>query len=575
MVRASFSGITGALSALQANQKRLDLIGQNLSNMNTPGYTRQQLETTSLNYSYPISYYSNGSEISVGFGTHMSRVSQIRDPYLDVQYRAQMGKSSYNDSIQTALDSLSRIMDESNVDGIRTAFDNIMSTLTSMQDIPNVNEPVYESELQIRMQALTNLLNQSAKKITEAEKAEFDRLNGEGTSEQGAIQKVNDILRQIGDLNIRIKNNQTSHQPSLELMDERNVLLDELSSYLPIEVTYRKDEQHSGTYTPTGPDGKPLTDAQGKPVIRDKAFEYDKNGNIIGKKEWPDDLYVTLSYTDANGDPKELTLVDGTEGGKDQNYGQLELLGDRNKPTEVSVKITSPASDGSKDVTITALGNTLKDGSIKASLDMLGKTGTGQPDPTSGKLDDVRGYQYYMGRLDKLADAFARVFNAINNDASRGTVGGDLLGTSDKSGTFTAENISISEDWISGKSSIASGKVNHNDIILDMLEAMKSTYPSDRFKDVDLGDKSFADYMNNVAVTLASDSYANQATLKTNVTILNGVQNSRDSVSGVSLDEEAANMMAYAAAYNAASRLMTTFDEVLERLINNTGLVGR
>ena len=63
--------------------------------------------------------------------------------------------------------------------------------------------------------------------------------------------------------------------------------------------------------------------------------------------------------------------------------------------------------------------------------------------------------------------------------------------------------------------------------------------------------------------------------MKTNVTVLNGIQDSRDSISGISLDEEAANMMTYVSAYNAASRLMTALDEVLNTLINNTGLVGR
>ena len=42
-MRATFAGFNTALSALQANQKRLDITGQNLSNMNTVGYTRQQL----------------------------------------------------------------------------------------------------------------------------------------------------------------------------------------------------------------------------------------------------------------------------------------------------------------------------------------------------------------------------------------------------------------------------------------------------------------------------------------------------------------------------------------------------
>jgi len=81
--------------------------------------------------------------------------------------------------------------------------------------------------------------------------------------------------------------------------------------------------------------------------------------------------------------------------------------------------------------------------------------------------------------------------------------------------------------------------------------------------------------MNNTSTILANDSRANQNILKTNVTVLNSIQDYKDSVSGISMDEEASNMMAYMSAYNAASRLMTAMDEALNTLINNTGLVGR
>ena len=121
--------------------------------MNTQGYTRQQLETSSLNYSNPISRYMNGSQIAVGFGVSMDKVSQIRDPYLDAQYRAQINKSGYSDTLQSALDTLSKALDESSIDGIRTAFDDVQSTLTSLQD--KGNDSVYESELRSRMQSLT------------------------------------------------------------------------------------------------------------------------------------------------------------------------------------------------------------------------------------------------------------------------------------------------------------------------------------------------------------------------------------------------------------------------------------
>ena len=220
MVRATFSGFNTALSALQANQKRLDITGQNLSNMNTAGYTRQQLEASSLNYTNPVSHYSNGNETAVGFGVSMDRVSQIRDPYLDIQYRSQSADCSYTNRLQTALNSLSKVLDETTISGIRQAFDDIQSTLTSMQDPAKVSDPIYESELRTKMQSVCNLFNQASRQISQAEQNEFQRLTGEGSSEQGDVQKINDILRQIGDLNVQIKRNQVADHPSLELQDE-------------------------------------------------------------------------------------------------------------------------------------------------------------------------------------------------------------------------------------------------------------------------------------------------------------------------------------------------------------------
>lgn len=563
MVRATFSGFTTALSALQANQKRLDIIGQNLSNMNTPGYTRQQLETSSLNYTGPVSHYMNGSETVVGFGVSMDRVSQIRDPYLDAQYRAQMTKSTYTDSMQQSLDSLSKVLDESNMSGLRQAFDDIKATLKNMHDSSKVNDPVYESELRSRMQALSNLFNDASKQIDAAQKSEFEKLDGTGTSEQGGVQKVNDLLRQIGDLNRQIKQNQIFGQQSLELQDERNVLLDELSGYIPIEVSYYKDSDHSGTYTAA--DG----------TVRDKMYDYDSKGNVLGKKEWPDDLKVEMVYTDTDGATKRITLVNGTEGKGSDNYGSLSIAGgSAANPKAAALSFTeadsAKAGTAAASVTVSAAKAQLSSGSLQAGLDMLGKDGSLTATGTAAAaFNDVKGYQYYAKQLDTLASEFAKVMNDLNN-------GGDGTGTAtstannllaDKTGAggaITAANIGISAGWSNGSVHISSTGDSSNNTVLNMLKAMSDTYTG-------LGDKSFADFMNNVSAILANDSSSNTNALTTNVTVLNGIQGSKDSISGVSLDEEATNMMAYLSAYNAASRLMTALDEALQTLISGTG----
>jgi flagellar hook-associated protein 1 FlgK len=57
--------------------------------------------------------------------------------------------------------------------------------------------------------------------------------------------------------------------------------------------------------------------------------------------------------------------------------------------------------------------------------------------------------------------------------------------------------------------------------------------------------------------------------------ILEQIDSRRQSTSGVSLDEELSNMITFQHAYNAAARAMTTFDEMLDKIINGMGVVGR
>ena len=603
MVRATFAGFSTALSALQSSQKRLDITGHNLANMNTIGYTRQELQTSSLNYTSPVSTFMNGSEVIVGFGVHMDKVAQIRDPYLDAQYRSQMDKSGYTDSMQTSLDSLSKIFDESTISGIHSAFLDIRGALTEMHDVSKINDPIYESELRSKIQTLTNMLNQASKDIDEAESQEFNRLVGKNTTENGAQEQVNDMLRQIGELNRQIKRNQILGQQSLELMDERNNLLDKLSSFLPIEVTYYKDPAHDGV------------DANGDPALEENYY-LDKNGNIIGKKEWPDDVRVEMVYTDKDGNEQRLTLVEGSEGSKGENYGSISfepaVAGDPLSKNNFKLVINGSEKDlvnnnpggeieFAKDTTTnppnTTITNQLGSGSIQSSLDMLWKDGS------TANIDDVRGYQFYRDELDKLARSFAYVMNEINiagtSTDPNATNKNQYLLANKKDGTYdpanldqiTAANIGINTQWSNGSVHVSMAGKNPTDTVLYMLEAMGATYPNTNqniagigrpvtngpknIGEINLNKNSFADFMNNVSTILANDSYSNSLSLKMNVTVLNGIQNSRDSVSGVSLDEEASNMMQYMSAYNAASRVMTALDQALDVLINSTGMVGR
>ena len=590
MVRATFSGFDTALSALRMNQKKLDVVGHNLANMNTEGYTRQELKTSSINYENPTSFYMNSNDVNVGFGVAMDEVRQLRDQFLDGQYRTQNGKSSYNESIGESLKSLSLFLDETKVNGIRSSFDDIQRSLTNMQDPSKVQDPVYEGELMSRVQAMTTLMNSAAESIHQAEKNEFHKIDGTNTSENGAVQKINSLVSDIGDLNNRIKKNQLLGNPALELQDQRNLKLDELSKYVPIEVEHFSEEYSSPT----------------PPTTRYRIYNYDSAGNIKGRSDWPEDVRVNLVYRDSsagNGtEVKKITLVNGAidadlqdASGKHNNVGKVELAaGTIDSPLNTKLTFTGFQKRGAAADSFTTDAKDVRfsSGSVQASLDMLSTSDVRALVRGGGTINlaDLKAsnemnsysYDFYMGKLDLLAETFTKNMNEVNKKGNTNYAGvtnpnhvlminKDNAGGNDPS-NVTAANIGISRGWVNGTTHIgtngfrngasATNRGDTTDTVLEMLEQMTS--PMMKMNNTKT---NYADYMNNVSTTLATDSYANKNAQEINKAVLEGINNSRDQLSGVSLDEEAANMMTYSSSYNAAARLMTTLNDTLETLL--------
>ena len=154
-----------------------------------------------------------------------------------------------------------------------------------------------------------------------------------------------------------------------------------------------------------------------------------------------------------------------------------------------------------------------------------------------------------------------------------------LFVTKDGSATFTASNIKIADDWMNGAYGLTNTKdpsqpSTANDNILAMITALTADQ-SFEFDGVNFYNGSFGGCFDNIENTLAIDTKSTSTLLENQISVLNQTANSRDSVSGVQLDEEGMNLMHYNQSYTAAARLMTTLDEALDTLINNTGVVGR
>ena len=106
-MRSTFSGLSMALLGLNASQKALDVTGQNITNINTSGYTRQRLDQSSISPS-GASYFNMVYGAKVGQGVMVTGVSQIRDPFLDIQYRNQLTKVGTEDAKNEILKGIDR-----------------------------------------------------------------------------------------------------------------------------------------------------------------------------------------------------------------------------------------------------------------------------------------------------------------------------------------------------------------------------------------------------------------------------------------------------------------------------------
>jgi flagellar hook-associated protein 1 FlgK len=364
MTRSTFAGFTTARLAMAASQRSLDVTGQNIANINTVGYTKQQVDLVSLNLRGGDVYSSNPSS-KIGYGVETTSVSQIRDPFLDVQYRNQIAKVGTADARQEVLNQLGDVFDETDKDALKTALSDLSSALDKLS--ANANSSEFDSIVRSRCQVLMNYIHQ---KNADLKSTREETISG---LEKTTLPKVNSLLSDIGELNDAIYKSQMLGNPALEMMDQRNSKLDELASYVPISVSY-------------------------------------KEVNIADGAKYN---YPVVKLNGTNGTTYNLTAGDHGE-----NFASLSV--ERNKNSlgveDGTVKINLiPASDFPAYADVSALKtditDKLREGTLKGTLDMLNKSGE-LDDPSS----DYRGIGYYEKSFDSFVQSFAKTFNKLNEN---------------------------------------------------------------------------------------------------------------------------------------------------------------
>lgn len=410
---------------IYAAQKAMEVTGNNITNINTEGYTRQRLDQKSL-YMAGADRYSSKWEARVGGGVITTGVSQLRDPYLDIRFRTENSSVGAYETRLKGLQQLASVLDEvgkgEDDEGVFEAqFNDLIAQITDMA-ASGAGKDAYDTLVQGSAKSLVSLFN------TYADKLETIRKNTELSFKED-VQTVNTILKKIQTLNDSIRKSDIHGGPGLELRDERNLLLDELSEYVAINVRYEEEKIGAGMTVE-------------KLIVElDSHERKDTNGKSLGhdKQELINGIYVTQFEPHmVNSDPDDpnsplvfgpnydmhMTELKNIHGetyeyiNKDANGNPIIVNGKYQTTPSEAVWLTDNDLYGrlqSNRELLTEKGEfaTLKDlnGNAGADAPPYVQAGDGKNDINA---NTKRGIPYYQKALDLMARKFADTLNQAN-----------------------------------------------------------------------------------------------------------------------------------------------------------------
>lgn len=215
---STFSGLTTALSGLNAARTGLNVVGQNLTNVNTAGYTRQRTDLASIGAPANGSLYSAG--VKPGQGVAVAGIARLGDSFLDARVRTAFSSAGYTNVRANALSDIQARMKEPGTDAISGQLTTFWGSWQAVSNTPG--DPGVTATLLQGAAALTQSIADGYRGLDtqwSQTRSQADMLAGE----------VNSTAAQVADLNDKIRQSATSGVPSSALIDQRNTLTARIS----------------------------------------------------------------------------------------------------------------------------------------------------------------------------------------------------------------------------------------------------------------------------------------------------------------------------------------------------------
>lgn len=608
---STFFGLTISSSALTSFQAATNTVANNISNVNTKGYTRQEAirvaaDALRVNQKYGMA----------GSGVDTTEIKQIRDFYYDVRYWENNAKVGLYDSKLYYMQQIEDyLIDDDSAKGFSTILDEMFNALNTLNSNPN--------DLDKRQQFISksqsfatffNGLNTGLSKIQED-------CNKEIATQ---VENINSIAQKIALLNKQINVIELQGTNANELRDQRALLVDELSELVPVEVTETQVKNSNYPNMYTGATDYVLK-INGKTLVNN--FEY-KTLKCVARDEKVNqsdieglyDIYWADSNIPYNAASKasdgrlralfEIRDGNNAEGfsGKVQNVtagtgGDVVTL---KNPSITDVNYMTMPTEGILTMNNTQYrytGFTYDEATktyqfqLDTTLSVEEKSKVMGKNAAIGENIDAMGIPYYQAQANAFLREFAKQFNEIQKKGVTldGTPGDSFFvgekpdGTEWNFGDYNStvgSNMNTSGNyyyWLTGANVKVTQnvvKTPENMVTLTADELANGTdNPSlvnemaQLYKNVKMFRGSGAnEFLRCLISDNSVDTEKSQLFLKNYSNISETIVQKRMSISGVDEDEEALDMLKFQNAYNLASRMIQTMSEMYDRLILETGV---
>lgn len=598
---STFGGFNTVVRGLAAHQASLDTVGHNISNANTDGYSRQRVN---LSTTRPQVVFGANGDNQLGTGVNIESVTRARDTFVDRQMWKQTSSLGYSQATVDNLGAIEGVFHEPSTTGVQTTMNNFWKSWQTLA--ANASDDGTRTTVRQRGVEMADAIQTAAKQLT-------NMVADTNSVIDIKVNSINQITSEMYTLNRQIVTIETGGMDHAnDLRDRRDFLVDQLSKMVNVNIY----EDKYGNYNVQSA-GVPLVDGNGYQRLKttstqDPDYGYELRNVVVEGSEQPlkfssgelcglfqmrdavstkDSIDGIKGYIKKLDTMSEFLLKDfnevhkaglGTDNRQGHNFFGDDITDYKNSPspstttlgwiaqlkvnpalfnpgtglsmiaaktsTNSLAVLQSNVSGGAATVNSSYVGQTPIN--YKVRIDSLGTGGTGDVTGVSVSLNDGNTWTTVAETLP------ATVPKTFQLPSSSGTVNikipTDIHNKKDDTYTF-----SVNQGNASGNNAVnLANCINVN---------ISST----------LGGTNLNSYYNSMIGALGIQSQSAITMNSNQKTLVTQVQNSRESVSGINLDEEMSNMIRFQKGYNAAARILTTMDEMLDKLINSTGVVGR